>query len=81
MIRTQTRLFEILKARGISRRWFAIQVGIHETTLCKIAKGKRPIPDWFKPAAAKILQLPESVIFFEADVLEDTVQDLVGTTP
>ncbi|MDO8673069.1 MAG: helix-turn-helix transcriptional regulator [Dehalococcoidia bacterium] len=63
-------LFEILDSRGVSRRWFARQVGIHETTLCKIAKGKRPIPAWLKPAAARVLQVPESILFFDDDMRE-----------
>lgn len=70
-------LFDILESRGISRRWFARQVGIHETTLCKIAKGKRRAPAWFPPVAAKFLQLPESVLFLPSDVREDTESESI----
>lgn len=68
-------LFDILKARGITRRWFARQVGINETTLSKIAKGERPIPDWFKAKAAAILQVPESVLFLPSNDRERSEND------
>jgi transcriptional regulator with XRE-family HTH domain len=61
----KTRLFEILDARGIKRRWFARQVGIHESTLSRIEKGKRAIPPRLMPAAARILQVPESMLFYD----------------
>lgn len=56
-------LIQILDSRGISRRWFARQVGIHESSLSRFAKGKRGFPVWFRAKAAELLHTSEDELF------------------
>lgn len=63
----KTRLFAVLDERGISHRWLARQIGLHESTLSLINKGKRSIPPRIIPDVVRVLQLPESVLFYEEE--------------
>lgn len=68
----RTTLFDILDERGISQRWLAQQIGLHETVLSQIRKGKRRMPLRYRHLVAKVLQLPESILFLPEDVREST---------
>ena len=58
----------ILEARGIKVTWLATQLNISHSHLSRLLSGERPWTPELRREAARVLMLPEDVIFFAKDI-------------
>ena len=57
----------ILTERGIRQDWLAKQLGVSESYLSLLLQGKRRWTSGLKKETARVLMLPEEILFFDGD--------------
>jgi transcriptional regulator with XRE-family HTH domain len=65
-----TRVFEYLRAKGISNRWLALQLGKSDSYISAIKYGRNPVSREFIDGCVRALGVPESFLFFARDERE-----------
>jgi len=74
-------LERILDARGIRRRWLARQLGISDAYLSRLLSGEKRWPPRLRAETARVLMLPEDVLFFDFDCRSPLQEPSVEPTP
>lgn len=57
-------LNRILETRGIRKDWLAFQLGISQSYMTRLLNGERRWTPALRKEAARVLMLPEDVLFF-----------------
>lgn len=75
--RIGTRVFEYLRAKGVSNRWLARQLGRSDSYITAIKMGRNPVSREFIDGCVRALGVPESFLFFALDERESSLSELV----
>lgn len=77
---TGTRVFEYLRAKGISNHWLAGQIGKSDSYMSAIKAGRLRINRAFIDGCVRALGVPESFLFFEVNERESSITELISSS-
>lgn len=67
---SRERVREAIRAQGRRQAWVAEQMGISPSYLTKLLDGRRPWLPHLRGAAARVLNIPEALLFLAGDCRE-----------
>ena len=72
MAEYRSRVGEILGQQGRTNAWFIRQMGVSEALFYSVEAGRRRPTDAYRAKAARVLMLPEDVLFIPVELSHES---------